>query len=96
MIDCITRNKKLAYVPYPRWLGIILARDEGYIDNHGIIIPIPALSLKIINVAHIDGEKNITQIMANWMVNPYINESLILRKMMMRLMKKKTLMIKRG
>ncbi|CAI9293507.1 unnamed protein product [Lactuca saligna] len=42
VIDCIIGNKKLA--PYPCWLGLILARDEGYFENHGISIPIHAFS----------------------------------------------------
>ncbi|CAI9281127.1 unnamed protein product [Lactuca saligna] len=37
-------------VTYPYWLGSILAREEGYTKNHGLTIPIPTLSLKIINV----------------------------------------------
>ncbi|CAI9286295.1 unnamed protein product [Lactuca saligna] len=35
LIDCITRKKKPSYVLDPRWLGLILAHDECYIDNHG-------------------------------------------------------------
>ena len=75
LIDCITENKKPTYVPYARWLRLILARDEGYIDIHGIIIPIPVLSSKIINAAFIDGEKNIIQRMGNWIANLYTVES---------------------
>ena len=52
-----------------------MTRDEGYIDNHGIIIPIPSFSSKIINVAPIDGEKHITQRMENLIANPCIVES---------------------
>ncbi|CAI9260800.1 unnamed protein product [Lactuca saligna] len=40
------------YVPYPRWLGLIMSYDEEvYNINHGDIIPISSLSSNITNVA---------------------------------------------
>ncbi|CAI9300708.1 unnamed protein product [Lactuca saligna] len=49
MVNCITENKKPMNVTYPRWLGRIFSRKEGYVNIHGINIPIPTLSTKIIN-----------------------------------------------
>ncbi|CAI9261561.1 unnamed protein product [Lactuca saligna] len=59
-------GKKSSYVPYPRWLGLILDHNEEvYSISHGTIIPIHGLSSKIINAAPSDGDKHITQKMAN-------------------------------
>ncbi|CAI9302981.1 unnamed protein product [Lactuca saligna] len=45
-------SRKSMYVPYPCFLGLILACDEdGYNIKHEHIIPIPAFSSKIIIVA---------------------------------------------
>lgn len=75
MIDCITGNKKPSYVPCPCWLGLILSRDEGYIENHGISIPIPTLSSRIINTDPSDDDLHITKIMKKWIAKPYVVES---------------------
>ncbi|CAI9299140.1 unnamed protein product [Lactuca saligna] len=65
-----------AYVPYPCWLGLILAYDkESYNVNHVYIITIPALSTKIINAAPSNGDMHITQKMVNWIANTYTVES---------------------
>ena len=76
LVECVTGNKKSEYVSYPYWIGLILARNEdGYNFSHGIIIPSPALSSKIISVAPFDGDNHITQRMENWVANAYIVES---------------------
>ncbi|CAI9296762.1 unnamed protein product [Lactuca saligna] len=75
MVDCITRNMKPLNVPYPRWRGLILSRKEGCVEIHGIIIPIPALSSKIINVAPSQDDLPITARMKKWIENPYMVES---------------------
>lgn len=49
--------------------------EEGNNTSHGIIIPIPDPSSKIINIYPSDADKHIAQIMANWIENPYIVES---------------------
>lgn len=54
------------------WLGLLLAIDEGYIDNHGIMILIPAPSSKIINADPSDDDLHITQRMKKLIANPYI------------------------
>ncbi|KAL7586034.1 hypothetical protein Lser_V15G42258 [Lactuca serriola] len=76
MIDSIIANKKPLHVPYPRWLGMILSQDEGYVKNHGIFIPIPAFSLKMINVVPSQGDFPITMRMQKWIEKPCVVESL--------------------
>ncbi|KAL7603496.1 hypothetical protein Lser_V15G16679 [Lactuca serriola] len=75
MIDCISRNKRPLHVPYLRWFGLILSREEGYVESHGIIIPIPALSSKIVNDAPSKDDFPITAWMQKWIENPYAIES---------------------
>lgn len=49
VIECISGNKRLVHVPYPRWFGLILSHEEGYVEIHGIVVPIIDLSSKFIN-----------------------------------------------
>ncbi|CAI9269110.1 unnamed protein product [Lactuca saligna] len=71
MFEFITGNKKPTYVPYPRWLALILAHvGEGYNVNHVISFQIPSLSLKIIS-SPINGDANLTMYMENLVVHPY-------------------------
>ncbi|CAI9280261.1 unnamed protein product [Lactuca saligna] len=75
LIKYVIGSKKSIYAPYPRWLGIILARnEEDYNVNHGVVIQILTLS-NIISVAPSDGDMQITQKSENWIVNPYTIES---------------------
>ncbi|CAI9275846.1 unnamed protein product [Lactuca saligna] len=53
-------HKQLMNVPYPCWLRLILSREVGSVESHGIIIQIPALSSKIINVAPSERDMPIT------------------------------------
>lgn len=75
MIDFITGNKKPMYLPYPFWIRLILAYDEGYFENHGISIPIPSLSSKIINSAPAEDDLHITIRMQKWIDKAYMVES---------------------
>lgn len=75
MIHYFTRNKKRLNAPYQCWLGLILSCKEGYIESHGIIIPIPALSSKIINVAPSQNDLQITVRMQKWIEKPYVVDS---------------------
>ncbi|KAL7587603.1 hypothetical protein Lser_V15G38004 [Lactuca serriola] len=73
-IKCCSRNKRPVHVPYPRWLGLMLSHEEGYVDSHRIIFPIPALSSKIINVVPSMDDSSIIARMRKWIENPYVVE----------------------
>ncbi|CAI9302501.1 unnamed protein product [Lactuca saligna] len=75
VISYIIGNKKPVNVPYPCWLILILSHKEGYVEIHGIIIPIPTLSLKITNATPYEGEFPITMRMQKWIEKPYVVES---------------------
>ncbi|CAI9284735.1 unnamed protein product [Lactuca saligna] len=62
-------------------LGLILSREEDYVEIHGIIIPILALSSKIINAAPSKDDFPITARMQKWTENPYV---LVIKKGMIR------------
>ncbi|CAI9279422.1 unnamed protein product [Lactuca saligna] len=74
MIDGITGNKKPVYVPYPRWFGLMLYHEEGNVGSHGIIIPIAALSSKIIYVTPPEDVFLITKKMKKLIEKPYVVE----------------------
>ncbi|CAI9290140.1 unnamed protein product [Lactuca saligna] len=63
-------------VPNIRCLGLNLSHKQGYVESHGIIIPIPTLSSKIINVAPSIDDLCITARIRKWIENPYVVESL--------------------
>lgn len=76
LVESIIGNKKLTYFPYPRFLALIMAcTGEGYNVNHGVSIPLPVLSSKIINARTNDGDMHLTQSMKNWVVNRYVVET---------------------
>ncbi|CAI9269977.1 unnamed protein product [Lactuca saligna] len=62
-------------VPYPRWLGLFLYQKEGYVESHGIIIPIPVLSSKIIYAALLKDHLPFPTRMQMWTEKPYVIES---------------------
>lgn len=77
LVECFTRNKKPTYVPCPRWIALIMAQARvGYIVNHGVSMPIPVLSSKIINVDTSDGDMHLTQSKESWDGNLYVIETL--------------------
>lgn len=75
MIECCSGNKTPMHVPYPCRLGLTLSREEGYVKSHGIFIPIPALSSKIINVVPSIDDLSITARIRKQIENPYVVES---------------------
>ncbi|CAI9287667.1 unnamed protein product [Lactuca saligna] len=62
-------------MPMPHRLGLILDRTEGYLESHGIIIIIHALSSKIINTDPIEDYSHITVRKQKWIDKPYVVES---------------------
>lgn len=71
MVECFTGNKKCDYVPYARWLALLLARTTGYYINHGESMPFPVISSKIIHVFLAGEDPRLTQYMKNQVHNPY-------------------------
>ncbi|CAI9279612.1 unnamed protein product [Lactuca saligna] len=63
------------YVSYPHWIGLILYREESYVEIHGITIHIPALSSKIINTTPTTDDLHIIVKIQKWIEKPYVVES---------------------
>ncbi|CAI9282533.1 unnamed protein product [Lactuca saligna] len=63
------------HVPYLCFLGLILSREEGYVEIHGIIIPNLDISSKTINPTPSEGDLIITEKMQKWINKPYGCES---------------------
>ena len=62
----VVANNKPTYVHCPRWIELILAcTREGNNVNHGVSIPVPILSSKIVNVVPTDGDMHLSQSMEN-------------------------------